>query len=437
MSEFEEIVEKARSVVEPLVDEYIILANVKSEAMIKLAHGEISVVQSWKDLNLNMYIAKSERIGIYTINVKRLEDDIKKAVSDLEKVEKSPFYAPLPKPSGSSSEEVDPKIKEAVESGDLSFVIEDLELKDVGDAAGMISLSLSNEYLLSSSGARYTSSITKFNGYIRVFKGNSSGQWSWTSTKYNISAAKNAIGMAKELAEECSKLPRTRFEPGTYRVLLGPMIVGNLMEEVASAASAGMVVFGMSFFTGRKPGDTVASENLTLKDVPLNRELPGFRTYDQEGVGTKDKHIIEKGVFRGFLHNSKTAKLLGGETTGNAGWIMPQAFNLEIGKGDLKNDEIFEALRNGYFLTNNWYTRFQNYLEGTFSTVTRDAAFKVEGGKPVACVERVRIADSLPRILKSVEGLTKERWPIEWWEVTIPTLTPYMLLSEVRLTVPQ
>ncbi len=437
MNEFEDVIERAKNIVEPLVDEYILLGTIKDEAMIKLAHGEISVAQSWNDIDLDMYIAKNERIGIYTINVKKLEDDIRKAVSDLEKLEKSPFYAPLPQPSGKSDKEIDPKIKNAVESGDLSFVVEDLELKNIGDAAGMITLSLTNELFLSSTGGKYSSSITKFNGYVRVFKDESSGQWSWTSTKYSLPLAKNAIGIAKELANDCNKLPRTKLEPGAYRVLLGPMIVGNLIEEVARAASAGMVVFGMSFLIGKKPGDEVASEKLTLKDIPLNRELPGFRSYDQEGVGTKNKYIIENGVFKGFLHNSKTAKLLGGETTGNAGWIMPQSFNLEITEGELKSEEAFENLKNGYFLTNNWYTRFQNYLEGTFSTVTRDAAFKVENGKPVACVERARIADSMPRILKSIEGITKERWPIEWWEVGTPTLTPYLLLSGIKLTIPQ
>jgi PmbA protein len=433
----EEIVEEASKVLKSLVDEYVVVGNNVKEVMIKLARGEVSVVQSWNDLKIVAYLAKDEKMGIYSLNPRRLKEDAEKAANDLKRLERSPLYAPLPEPSGESIDEVDTKIKDAVESGGVSFVIEDLELNEIGDSAGMIKLSMENEILKSSNGADYHTSRTRFNGYVRVFKGDSSGQWSWTSPKYSLSLAKNAIGVARELAEECSKLPRVKFEPGIYRVALGPMVAANLLNEVMRSASAGMVIFGLSFFTGKKPGDVVASDVLSLKDVPRNLELPGFRGYDLEGVGTKDKYVIEKGVFKGFLHNSKTSKLMNSENTGNAGWIIPEPFNIEISEGDLKTDEVIEVLREGYLLTNNWYTRFQNYLEGTFSTVSRDATFKVEGGKLVGCVERVRIADSMPKLLNSIENATKDRWPIEWWEVPVPTLTPYLVLSKARLSAPQ
>jgi PmbA protein len=151
-------------------------------------------------------------------------------------------------------------------------------------------------------------------------------------------------------------------------------------------------------------------------------------------VATRDKPIIEKGVFRGFLHNTKTARLMGAETTGNAGWIIPSAFNIHIAPGSLKLDDMLEALGDGVYISNNWYTRFQNYIEGEFSTVSRDAVFLVKSGRPVACLGRIRIADRMPRLLKSIEDLSAERWPIQWWEVRIPTLAPYVLAS-ARLSV--
>lgn len=222
------------------------------------------------------------------------------------------------------------------------------------------------------------------------------------------------MSQAVELAELCVKLPRERIQPGKYRVLLSPMIVGNLVGEVVDAANAGMLIFGMSFPQGKKPGDQVFSPQLTIHGKPHDISLPGFSGFDDEGVATRDKTIVDGDVFKGFLHNSKTAKLVGAETTGNAGWIMPRPFNLEVSPGDMKPEEMLEMLDNGLYQTNNWYTKFQNYLEGLFSTVTGDAAFIVRNGEPVACVERVRIADVMPRIFSNIEAIGSEQWQVEW-----------------------
>lgn len=414
--------------------EAAVLVEAKSSLMIKLAHGEASVTQSWRTLSASALVARDGRMAVYTSESPEPWRDIVSSAEALKAVEPSPLYAPLPEPTGKPLSAVDSRIKEAVETGEASFVVEDLELEGIGDAGGMVILEHASVALRTTAGADYSYEYTRFSGYVRVFAGESSGQWSWTSTKYDVGVAKRAIGQARELARECSVLPRASIEPGEYRILLSPMVVGNLVGEVVMSASAGMALFGMSFLRDAKPGDSVASEALTIEDRPRDSSLPGFRGFDDEGVATRDKPIIENGVFRGFLHNTKTAKLMGAETTGNAGWIVPSAFNIHIAPGSLKLDDMLDALGDGIYISNNWYTRFQNYIEGEFSTVSRDAVFLVKSGRPVACLSRIRIADRMPRLLKSVEDLSAERWPVQWWEVSIPTLAPYVL-ARARLSV--
>ena len=422
------------SELERLGYEAAVLVQAKSSLMIKLARGEVSVTQSWRTLSASALVAREGRIAVYTSESPEPWRDIVSSAEALKAAEPSPLYAPLPEPTGKPLSSVDPRIKEAVETGEAGFVVEDLELESIGDAAGMILLEHAGVSLKTVKGADLSYEYTRFNGYIRVFVGGASGQWSWTSTRYDVDVAKRAIGEASELARECSRLPRASIEPGEYRILLGPMVVGNLVEEVAMSASAGMALFGMSFLRDSKPGDVVASESLTIEDRPLDTSLPGFRGFDDEGVATRDKAIIENGVFKGFLHNTKTARLMKSETTGNAGWIIPSAFNLHVKPGSLKPADMLDALGDGVYITNNWYTRFQNYVEGEFSTVSRDAVFLVKSGRPIACLGRIRIADRMPRLLKSIEDLSVERWPIQWWEVRIPTLAPYVL-ARARLSV--
>ena len=431
-----ETVEAVEKALRGVVDEYAILALDGYESMIKFYQRGVSVVQSWRHREVGVYAAVKGRMGVAWLDAGDPARATAEVVEAVRKSAESPLYAPLPEPTGSPLGAVDPKLREAAETGEVSFVVEDLEIAGArGRAAGMVKVEYYRAALATSTGARLEEERTSFNGYARFIESpEASGQWAWTSTRYDVASAKRALGQARELAVECSRLPRENLEPGEYRVLLSPMIAANLVEEVARAASAGSVVFGFSFLHDRRPGDEVAGEALTILDRPRDAGLPEARGFDDEGVATRDKAIIEKGVFMGFLHNSKTAAKMGAETTGNAGWIFPRPFNLEVAPGDLKPEEMLEALRDGVYITNNWYTRFQNHLEGTFSTVSRDAVIIVRRGRPVACTPRVRIADSMPRILRSVEGVGSVQWPIQWWEVRNPTRTPHLLLSSARLS---
>ncbi len=426
----EAIVERIRG----LIEEYIIVVTARDSIMVKYANGDVTVTQAWRDYVVQVYMAKAGRITASTFTSQNPVEAAAKTATLLEKLQPSPLYAPLPQPTGKPSSAFDPKIKDLSLSGDASRLVEDVDVSRYGNIAGMVSLEYNSVYMTGSNGLDATFEITSFSGYMRVFRDDNSGQWAWVSTMYEPSLALKAIDKAEELANLCSKLPQERIPSGSYRVLLSPMVAGNLMEHVAFAASAGSVILGFSFLQGKRREEVIASDKLTLREVPLNPNLPGYRSIDDEGVATKDKAIVERGVFKGFLHNTKTAKLMGEESTGNAGWILPRIFNLEIEGGSLKEGELFEALGDGVYATNNWYTRFQNYLEGVFSTVTRDALLVVRKGKPVACARRARLTGRLPELIANIEDLSRERWPIQWWEVETPFIVPHIIVSNVTIT---
>jgi PmbA protein len=424
------IVERVRG----LVEEYIVTVIARDSIMVKYANGEVTVTQAWRDYVVSIYMAKAGRISASTFTSRDPVEAAARTATLIEKLQPSPLYAPLPQPTGKPSSTVDPKVKDLSLSGDAARLVEDVDVSRYGDVAGMNSLEYSKAYMMGSNGLDAEFEVTSFSGYMRVFRGESSGQWAWVSTRYEPALALKAIDKAGELASLCSTLPLERIASGTYRVLLSPMVAGNLMERVAFAASAGSVIFGFSFLQGRQKGDVIASGKLTLREIPLDPSLPGYRSVDDEGVATRDKAIIERGVFKGLLHNTKTAKLMGEESTGNAGWILPRIFNLEIEGGSLREEELLEALGDGIYATNNWYTRFQNYLEGTFSTVTRDTLLVVRGGKPIACARRARLTGRLPELIANIEDLSRERWPIQWWEVDTPFIIPHVIVSKLGVT---
>jgi len=222
-------------------------------------------------------------------------------------------------------------------------------------------------------------------------------------------------------------------KPGVYDVVLGPNVFANLLNDVMLAASAFNVDSGLSFMTG-KLGKRVASSNLTLIDDGTLEDGLNSRAFDDEGVPTTRTIVVEKGVLRSYLHNTSTAKKFKTSTTANAGWIVPQPWNIVVEGGDLHEEEMLKELSDGIYITNNWYTRFQDYRSGDFSSVCRDGLFKVNGGEITESLKGLRISDNLSRILQNVAAISRSRRWVKWWEVEIPTLAPSVIVRNVKLT---
>lgn len=200
----------------------------------------------------------------------------------------------------------------------------------------------------------------------------------------------------------------------------------NLISYMAEFASAFYVDSGMSFLAG-KIGDNVGSEKVNVMDSGIHADGIASRKFDDEGLATGETKIIENGKLKSYLHNTSTARKHGTKTTGNAGVVYPSPWNEVVEKGDFSINEMLEDVKKGIYITNVWYTRFQNYMTGDFSTIARDGAFLIEDGKISHPVEGIRISDSMLRILKNVDLLSNDLRQIYWWEVEVPVFTPRCL----------
>ncbi|MFO7976905.1 MAG: metallopeptidase TldD-related protein [Candidatus Hydrogenedentota bacterium] len=103
-------------------------------------------------------------------------------------------------------------------------------------------------------------------------------------------------------------------------------------------------------------------------------------------------------------------------TTANAGLIAPHPWNVVVSPGDSSLEDMIREVDHGLLVTNVWYTRFQNYHTGDFSTIPRDAAITIDNGELGHAVTGIRISDSLPRLLTSITRLSRKQQQIHWWE---------------------
>jgi Predicted Zn-dependent proteases and their inactivated homologs len=305
----------------------------------------------------------------------------------------------------------------------------------VDRVAGTVTLTKTNLTLVNSKGFQCEEKSTGVEAYARVFKGEFSGHWAYGSTRLSMNNIKEVGERAGYYATLTSD--KTDVTPGTYNVIISPLVAGNLFNYVASMASALSVMTGFSVFAKYKPGEKIGAGSLSLYDRPRDATLPSTRGFDDEGVETYDKPIIENGVVRNILHNSGTANKMRVKTTGNAGWVRPTPWNLEINEGELRESELISEVRNGLLVLNNWYTRLQNYYEGYFSTVSRDVVLVIKNGELTGHGGRIRIATSFPNLMNNIIGATRERFDISWWEVRTPIRTPFILIQNIPVTKPE
>ncbi|MEZ0346590.1 MAG: TldD/PmbA family protein [Infirmifilum sp.] len=417
-------------------DEVAVDARSTESVMVKFANSEPSVIQNWSSVEIGIYVTKNQRILGTSAPISSLEEAYK-ILENLyamhPQLPPSMLYAPLPEPGKPAplTGLVDEKLIEAIKdpSSISEAIVEGANRYKIDYFAGMFQATYEKRALLNSKGAELSEESTALKMYIRAFAGEGSGQWSLGSRKLNMKEIERVAETASDFAFRSKN--QEDVPPGKYNILLSPMVAGNFINYVADMALAHSVLMGSSIFMNNQPGDKVASEHVTIEDDPRNADLPGSTSFDDEGIPTYRKPIIENGILKNLLHNTKTAAKFGAKTTGNAGLIFPRLWALTVKKGDYKFEELLSEMKNGLIVTNNWYTRLQNYIEGTFSTITRDAIFIVKNGEIVGAARKLRIADAFPRLLKNIVALGDTQYDMYWWEVEIPTRTPYILVRDL------
>jgi PmbA protein len=300
------------------------------------------------------------------------------------------------------------------------------------NAGGIFLTSISDVYLVSSEGPVGKDCRSAVELSIRAFsEREASGHAVECGSTLKGFEPARAGKKAGEIAKK-ARNPKAGIE-GKYDVVFDPLFVGSLLGMWGSMASAYYVMIQLSVFVN-KLGKKVASEGVTLRDVPGSYSIAN-RVFDDEGVPAQENVIIEKGKLKTYLHNTSTAKIFKTKTTANAGIVFPMPWNIEMDSGDMNKEELLKEVKHGLYLTNTWYTRFQNYKTGDFSTIPRDGIFQIENGEIQRSLKNIRLSDNALRILSNITGISKERKHVHWWgEADPPSLSPYILMKDVHIT---
>ena len=404
--------------------------------MIRFSNNQVTVSKAWRSSAISIMVVIKKKVAIAAVE-DLSHSSIKNTVDYLIRIAKAikPNRDQAPLPSGPFRYRTSPSPHSTQSSNLMDYVrvaIESATSRGAERVAGtLLSRNIFTE-LETSAAASGSDTLSSLEMSVRVFAdGEASGQANSISRSEKDFHPDEAGQKAAEIAR--TALNPIEGETGKYDVVVGPNVFASLMNDVMSAASAFNVDAGLSFLTNML-GKKIASNHFTLVDDGTLSTGLNSRAFDDEGVPTRKTAVIENGVLRSYLHNSSTAQKFKSSTTANAGWIVPQPWNIVIEKGHLDEEKMLHELDNGIYITNNWYTRFQDYRAGDFSTVCRDGLFRVKAGRIIQSLKGLRISDNLPRILKNISALSNKQHWIKWWEVESPTLTPYAIIRNVNLT---
>lgn len=184
---------------------------------------------------------------------------------------------------------------------------------------------------------------------------------------------------------------------GRYPVLFEANVAASLIGHLVTAISGGSLYRKSSFLLDAS-GSEVFSPQVVIDEDPFVPRGLASSAFDNEGVATARRRLIDNGVLTGYLLSSYSARKLGLATTGNAGG----AHNLLVHDTGAGFEALLAQMGTGLLVT--------ELMGHGVNTVTGDysrgaAGFWVENGVIVHPVEEITVAGNLRDMFRGVVAI--------------------------------
>ena len=211
---------------------------------------------------------------------------------------------------------------------------------------------------------------------------------------------------AKKIAEKASTkalgmLGAKPIKSGSYDVIIENDAMRSLLSGFSSMFSGEAAIRKLTSLTG-KENEKIMDEKITIVDNPLKENEINSEVFDDDGVATYKKYVVEKGVFKTFLHNLKTAKHFNTTSTGNAVGNGVGGINFYIEKGDVSKEEMISNMKEGLLITDLAGLHASlNPVSGDFSA--QASGYYISEGKIVKPVTLIVISSNFLTMMNNVE----------------------------------
>ena len=213
-------------------------------------------------------------------------------------------------------------------------------------------------------------------------------------------AAPEAVG--RYAAERAlSRLKSRKVATSEVPVLFEAPVAGGLLGAYVQATSGGSLYRKASFLLDSL-GQRILPEHVDIDEDPHIPRGKGSAPFDDEGVRTTARKVVEQGVVRSYFLSSYSARKLGLRTTGHAGGSQNLALKSRLTRPDDDLDAMLRKLGRGLFVTE-LMGQGVNYVTGDYSRGA--AGFWVEGGRIAFPVHEITIAGNLKQMFQDIAAV--------------------------------
>ena len=220
----------------------------------------------------------------------------------------------------------------------------------------------------------------------------------WYSTARAAADLEAAADIGKLAGERTvRRLNAKKIKTCQVPVLFEAPLASGLISSLISAISGGNLYRKSSFLLDSL-GKQVASPLLNIYEDPHVKKGLASCPFDNEGVASNPRPLVENGVLQGYVLGSYSARKLGMQTTGNAGGNH----NLIVQSGANDFSGLLKQMGTGLLVTELLGSGI-NMVTGDYSRGA--AGFWVENGIILHPVEEITIASNMTDMLKMIIGI--------------------------------
>ncbi|MDP8227331.1 MAG: TldD/PmbA family protein [Candidatus Celaenobacter polaris] len=379
--------------------------------------GELHDIESQFQSGIALRIIKDGKLGFsYTKNLIDREEFLQNALDSLKGGVQAPYDFPhtseLP-----TLKTYNEHINEVTSSSMVENCtrIADIFIKNTDAEIEIVAYKeVLNQRIINSQGTDVHSKIGSTGYWLSlVYPGGGAGISRVYEEKIPFPVSRNILDNLVKMYNDSSKV--VTIPGGKMKILFMPGSMYTLLWRLNSGTSAKSIHEDISPIK-KDIGKQIVSEAITFYDDPLDDEVPGARSFDDEGVPTKKMNIIEKGVLKNFFYDINYAQKLSKQSTGHgyraSMWggdtitmkPTPRLAHPRIAPGEKSFGELVAMMDKGIILDGVMGAHSGNIPNGDYSVGVSPGLY-VEKGEIVGRVKDVMVAGNVYDTLKKVVAI--------------------------------
>ena len=431
------------------VDECAAGAIHKKVTTVRITDSEIAEIKQNNEQSLAVRIIHEKRIlSARTNNFESF--DIGEVLQTKHYVKPSIFWRSLPNPSSFTKIEktYDERLDEITSKQAIEIanrMIQAAINQEITRISGSLNIVSEEFEIINSNGLDCSEKSTYISGTINADSDHGTTPVSGVgaaSSRTLSSISPESIG--NDSSEMCrNSINPQNCEAGIYSIIIEPYAFGEMLAYVFSSNFNIRIYSEKRSCFSEKLGQNVAVRQFSLIDDPHSPDGIGSKPFDDEGIPTKTKYLIQSGMFANTYSDSFYAFKENQQTTGNASRMgspmgrdaqsipVPLPHNLRVKDGDSSKEKIVQETKHGLLVGRLWYTYAVNPEKGDFSCTARSGIRIIENGT-VKAGKPERKVHKLPLLLQNISEIGNDSKNVLQWGA-LPCITPSIKADGIRI----